>query len=285
MGGEFEGESVKTLREIANVLEKRVICDEGGDSGKKACGGGDEGFGDARSDGAKAGGAGSAEAGEGVNDAPNGAEKTDERGDAGGGGEPGHAFFYAANFLGGSELHADGDGLEGLKFWRRRIAGAGELGLELAITGGVDVGERGAGGDDALGIGDALGGAKDFEELVALALNASEETHFLEDERPGDQREEKEDSQNGARDPAGLRQNVEDVADEDGREQKNNISPSTKVNLCWQFQRNTRGRGKQRRKEEERKQRGNEVGRERKSRTLNGEGGAPAGEAKSEIGK
>jgi hypothetical protein len=232
LGGELEGEGVETLGEIANVLQKIVVGDEGGDGGEKASGRGDESFRDAGSDGAEAGGTCSAEAGEGVNDAPDGAEEADEGSDAGGGGEPGHAFLNATDFVGGSELHADGDGLQGFEFGRRRIAGAGELGLEFAIAGGVDVGERRAGGDDALRIGNALGGAEDFEELVALAPDASEEPRFLEDERPGDQGEEKQDAQDGARDPAGLRKNVEDVADDDDRKQKNNVGPSEKVKFC-----------------------------------------------------
>jgi hypothetical protein len=77
----------------------------------------------------------------GVDDAPDGAEEADERRDAGGGREPGHAFFGAANFFGGGELHANGDGLHGFEFNGRRVAGAGDLGLEFTIAGGVDVGE------------------------------------------------------------------------------------------------------------------------------------------------
>jgi len=185
LGGELEGEGVETLCQIANVLEEIVVGDEGGDGGEEARGSGDESFGDAGCDGAKAGGTGAAEAGESVNDAPDGAEEADERGDAGSGGKPRHALFDAADFVGGSELHADGDGLEGLEFRRRRV-GAGELGLKFAIAGGVNVGEGRADRDDALGIRACFGGAEDFEELVALAGDAAEETELLENERPGD---------------------------------------------------------------------------------------------------
>jgi hypothetical protein len=73
-------------------------------------------------------------------------------------------------------LHADGDRLKRFEFGGRGIAGTSELGLEFAIAGSVDVGEGRAGRDESLRIGDALGGAKDFEELVALATDASEET-------------------------------------------------------------------------------------------------------------
>ena len=52
----------------------------------------------------------------------------------------------------------------------------GELGLEFAIAGSVDIGERRTGRDESLGIGDALGGAENFEELVAFAADAAEES-------------------------------------------------------------------------------------------------------------
>jgi hypothetical protein len=223
LGGEFEGEGVEALGEVADVLEKIVVGDEGGDGGEEAGGGGDEGFGDAGRDGAQAGGAGSAEAGEGVDDAPDGAEEADEGSDAGGGGEPGHSFFGAANFLGSGELHADGDGLHGFEFDGRGIAGAGDLGLEFAIAGGVDVGEGRAGGDESLRIGDALGGAEDFEELIALPANAAEHTGLLENQRPGNERGEKQNAEDAASDPAGLLENIEDAADENDVQQKKNV--------------------------------------------------------------
>lgn len=187
LGGELEGEGVETLGQIANVLEEMVVSDQGGDGGEKAGGGGDECFGDAGSDGAKAGSARGAEAGEGVDDAPDGAEEADEGSDASGGGEPGHAFFDAANFFGGGELHGDGDGPEALYLLRSGIAGAGDLRLKFTITGGVDVGERRTRGDEALRIGNAFGGAEDFQELVAFAADAPEDAEFLENERPGDE--------------------------------------------------------------------------------------------------
>jgi len=76
--------------------------------------------------------------------------------------------------------------LHGFEFGGRGIAGAGDLGLEFAIAGGVDVGEGRAGGDESLRVGDAFCGAEDFQELIALAANAAEEAALLEDECPGD---------------------------------------------------------------------------------------------------
>ena len=86
MGGEFESEGVEALGQVADVLEEIVVGDQGGDGGEESGGGGDEGLCDAGCYGAEAGGARSAEAGEGVDDAPDGAEEADERRDAGGGG-------------------------------------------------------------------------------------------------------------------------------------------------------------------------------------------------------
>ena len=127
MGGKFVGESVEAIGQVTNILEEIVVGDESRDSGEESRCGGDKSFGDTRSDGAKAGGAGGAEPGEGVNDAPNGAEKADEGSNASGGGEPGHTFFDAADFVSGCQLHADSDGLERFNFLRGRVAGAGHL--------------------------------------------------------------------------------------------------------------------------------------------------------------
>src|SRR5271169_3999927 len=91
--GEFVGESVQALSQFANILEKIVVSDEGGDRREEARCGGDKCFGDAGSNGAEAGGTGSAEAREGVNDAPNRTKKTDERSDASCGSQPRHALF------------------------------------------------------------------------------------------------------------------------------------------------------------------------------------------------
>ena len=137
---------------------------------------------------------------------------------------PHEAFVVdAAYFFGRLQLHADGDGLHGFELGGRGIAGAGDLGLELAIAGGVDVGEGRTGGDESLRIGDAFCGAEDFEELIALAANAAEHAGLLENQRPGDKRGEEQNAQHTASDQAGLRKNVKDVADEKGVQEKKNV--------------------------------------------------------------
>ena len=238
--GEFQGEVVQSLRQIANVLQEVVIGNKGGDGGEEPGGRGDKGFGDAGSNRAEASSPGRAEARESVNDAPNGAKEADEGSDPGGGGQPGHSFFDAANFFTRSELHGDRDGLEALQLLRRGIAGAGNLRLQFAVAGRVHVGKRRPRGDEALRIGHTLGGAEESEELAAFAADASKNAEFLENERPGNQREEEKHQEDGASDPAGLRKNVENVADEDGGEQRNGVSPSRKLDFYRQMQRNTR---------------------------------------------
>ena len=217
LGGELNREGIEALGKVTNILEEVVVGDERGDGGEEARGCGDKGLSDAGSDSAKAGGAGSAEAREGVDDAPNGAEEADEGSDAGGGGEPSHALFDAADFVGCGQLHADSDGLKRFDFGMRIVAFAGDLGLKFPIARSVDVGEGRASGDDALRIGNTACGAKDLEELVRLPTDAAKDAEFLEDERPGDEREEEQDGENGTRYPAGLLENFKDVADENGR--------------------------------------------------------------------
>ncbi len=231
LGGKFKGKGVEALGQVANVLEEIVVGDERGDGGEESSSGGDEGLGDTGSNGAETGGAGGAQSGEGVNDTPNGPKETDERSDPSGGGEPGHALFHAANFLGGSELHGDGDRLHGLEFLRRRVSSAGELALEFAIAGGIDGGERRTRGDESLGIGDAFRGAEDFQELIAFAADAAEEAGLLEDQSPGDERENEKKGEDEAGNPAGLRENFKDVADKECGEQRNDVNPSRKAEI------------------------------------------------------
>jgi len=216
LGGEFESERVEALGKIADVLKEMIVGDQRGDGGEEAGGGGDQSFSDTGRDGAKAGGTSRAEAGESVNDAPHGTEETDKRSDAGGGGEPGHALFDATYFVGGSELHADGDGLKRFDFRVRIVAFTGNLGLEFAIAGGVNVGEGRASGDDALRIGNPFGSAEDSQELIGLTANAAEDAEFLKDERPRDQREKEKEQEDCAGHEASLLEDVKDVADHSG---------------------------------------------------------------------
>jgi hypothetical protein len=96
--------------------------------------------------------------------------------------------------------------------------------LQFAVASGIDVGKWGAGGDESLRIGDAFGGAKDSEELVALASDPSEKAKLLKDKRPRDEREEQKKAKNAASDPSGLLNDVKDVTDVERGQQENNVS-------------------------------------------------------------
>lgn len=219
---DFHGEVVQSLRQVANILQELIVEDDSGNGGGQTRGGCYQSFGNPRRDGTKARGSGAAEAREGVNDAPHGAEKTDEWGDRTGGGKPGHALFDAANFFRGGELHADSNGLQALQFRRMRVRGyAADLGLEFTITCCIHGRKRRAGGCQGLGIGDSASGTKNPEKLIALAANAAESAKLLKNHRPGNQREEKKKQKNAAGNPAGLRENVSDIGQKNGGEQKN----------------------------------------------------------------
>ena len=232
LGGDFERKRVETLTEIANLLQKLVVENNGWNGGEKSGGGGDKGFGDARRDRAKAGGACIAETGEGVDDAPNGAEKADEGCDGAGGGEPGHALFDATNFVGGGELHADLHGVKAFELAGRMGIAGRKLALEFAKTGGVDGGEGRAGGRKGLRVGDTTGGAEDAEELVAFATDAAEETGFLQDHGPGNDGKNGEQKQNAAGNQSCLRQDAEEIGSEQRAKYKNSVYPSVKQKFC-----------------------------------------------------
>src|SRR6266436_7230982 len=212
LGGHFQCECVKALSQIFYVLQELIVENHRGDSRRQAGGGGEQRFGDAGGDGAEAGSAGVAEAGESVNDAPDGAEQADERSDGAGGGQPGHAFFHAADFFGGGHLHVGGNRLETLEFWRMRIGGlAADLALQFAKAGGVDGGKRRTRGGQRLRIGNTARGAEDAKELIALAADAAEQAELLQDHGPGDDGEKKKQYEHAAGDPASVGENAAEV--------------------------------------------------------------------------
>src|SRR6267143_2392852 len=231
--GNFQRERVQSLPEIANILQKLIIENDGRDRRGKAGGGGHQGFRDAGSNRPKAGGAGAAQAGEGVNDAPDGSEEADEGSYGASGSQPGHAFFDAADFVGGSQLHADRHSLQTFQLGGMRISGAApDLALQLAIACRVDRGKRRARGSQRLRIRHATSGAENAEKLVALPANTAEEPELLENHRPGNDGKHQEKRQNSARDPAGLFENLKEIGGKNRCEQKNDVPLSeNKISL------------------------------------------------------
>src|SRR6266850_8084613 len=185
---DFQSKGVQPLGEVANFLQKMVVEDHRWDGSEKTRGGGDQRLGDARSDGAQTGGAGAAQAGKRVDDAPHGSEQTDKGGHRTGCRQPGHAFFDAADFVGGSELHADGDGLQALQLGGMRVAcRAADLALQLAIARRIDRRKRRASRCQSLRVRYPPRGAKNAQELVALAADAAKQAKFLENHGPRDE--------------------------------------------------------------------------------------------------
>jgi hypothetical protein len=95
--------------------------------------------------------------------------------------------------------------------------------LQFAVASGVNIGEGGAGGDEPLWVCNALGGAEDFQELIALPIDAPEQAGLLENKRPGDERGEEKNAEYAACDPAGLRNDIKNVANENGVQEKKNV--------------------------------------------------------------
>src|SRR6266566_4935944 len=237
----FQRKRVQALSKIANVLQKMVIENDGGNRGKQAGGSGHERLSDAGSDGTKAGSARAAEAGKGINDAPNGSEETDERRYRARGGKPGHSLFHAADFFGGSKLHIDGHGLQTLEFWGMRIAGdAPDLALQFAIARGIDVGERRSDGHERLRIGDAPGGAENAQELVAFPPDAAEHPQLLQNHGPGNNGKEKQKQENDTRNQTGLLENLKEISDKNRSEQKNDVPLSGNEIFSGRSKRSTR---------------------------------------------
>ena len=231
--GDFQRERVQSLPEIANILQELIVENDGRDCSSEAGGGGQQGFRNAGSNRPEAGGTGAAQAGEGVNDSPDGSEQANERRYRAGGSEPGHAFFHAANFIGGCQLHANRYSLQAFELGRMRITGAAaDLALQFAIAGRIDGGERGARGSQRLRVRNASRGAENAKKLVALPANAAEDSQFLENHRPGNNGKHQEKRQNSARDPARLLENLEEIGDKYRCEQKNDVPLSeNKISL------------------------------------------------------
>ena len=231
--GNFQRERVQSLPEITNILQKLIVENDGRDRRREAGGGGHQGFRDAGSNRTKAGGTGAAQAGEGVDDAPHRSKETDEGRHGAGGGQPGHAFFDAANFVGGGQLHANRYSLQAFELGRMRITGAAaDLALQFAIACGVDRGKRRARGSQRLRVRNASRGAENAKKLVALPADATEDTQFLKNHRPGNNGKHQEKRQNSTRDPAGLFENLEEISGKNRCEQKNDVPLSeNKISL------------------------------------------------------
>jgi hypothetical protein len=76
-----------------------------------------------------------------------------------------------------------------------------------------------------LRISDTARGAENTEELVALTPNATEHAELLKNHSPGNNGEEKKQSQNTARDPSCVPQDASEINPKKTSKQKNTSSP------------------------------------------------------------
>jgi hypothetical protein len=106
-------ESVELMGDGADGRDHEVVGEHGGNGDQEANHRRDEGPGDARSHGGQARGVGPGDAGEGFHDAPDRAQKADERTSRHGGRENNHSFLEGESGGGGLLFEAGFNGLEG----------------------------------------------------------------------------------------------------------------------------------------------------------------------------
>jgi hypothetical protein len=82
-----------------------------------------------------------------------------------------------------------------------------------------------------LGIGNALCGTKDTKELVTLTAKAAEKAEFLQDHRPGNDRENPEQEQNATGHRTSLCKDVTEIGNKNRRGQKNDATPQLEINF------------------------------------------------------
>src|SRR5580704_8543839 len=102
----LKGEVVAASGKYANRIADQVVRNHGRDSGGESGSSGDESFGDARGHSTKSSAPGSPEAVESVDDAPNGTEQPDERGNGSSDGKPRNVTLEPCDFFGGADLHS-----------------------------------------------------------------------------------------------------------------------------------------------------------------------------------
>jgi hypothetical protein len=146
---------------------------------------------------------------EGVDDAHDGAEETDEGADLRDGGEPGHAGFHEREgFAGGGH----GGALEGLRVGRSSAAAA--LALVLVVNFVEDGDERsglelvGDGSDFA----EAAGLAEGAQEAAILGLGCFEGTPLGDHDGPGTDAHDEQNAEDGERGGAAVVQHLDERA-------------------------------------------------------------------------
>src|SRR5512141_770311 len=110
---EFGREAVDPGLNHPDAVQEVVVGDDGRDGRGQPRRGGNEGFGDAGGHGGQRGVSRGRDSGEGVHDPPHGAEQTDERRGAAGGGEEGKEILHAPHLLMACLVHRAVDVFDG----------------------------------------------------------------------------------------------------------------------------------------------------------------------------
>src|SRR5712692_6085178 len=217
---ELEHEAVHLRRPALAAVDEEVIGHDRRNGRAEARRRGDQGLGNARGDHGEIGGALLADVVEGAHDADDGAEETDEGRGARRGGKKGQIALHASHFRVAHPSHRPMDGIQRLArqplalFERRihRLHAAVDAG-QLMAGRRVERGQRAP--PEALRgrveQREAAALAKGLREGPRLALDGAELPELLDDERPADDREEEQDSEDEAREGTGREYRVEDA--------------------------------------------------------------------------
>jgi hypothetical protein len=112
--------------------------------------------------------------------------------------------------------------------------------LKFAVTRCVNRCKRGSRCGETLRIGDTTRGTEDAQKIIAFAPHTTEESELLKNHAPRDDRKQKKNRKDGARNPASILENVSEVDENDCREQKNDDFPQCAENFYDFKNRSTR---------------------------------------------
>src|SRR5262249_49710035 len=205
----FQRKRIHPLRQVANISQKLVVENYRWNRGKEPRRRRHKRFRNTRRNSAQGSRPCAAEPGKRVNNSPNRPKQSDERCHRARRRKPRHSFFHAPPFFRRCKLHAHRPRLQALQSWRGFPRARTHLALQFPKAGGVDVRKRRSRLRKRLRIRHAFRRAKNSQKLVALPLNPPKDAQFLQNHRPGNQREKKQKREYSAGYPARLFKNIQ----------------------------------------------------------------------------
>ena len=205
----LQGEVVVARGHFANGANDEVVSDHRRDRGSQAGGGGNQRFGNSRSDRAQSRGASRAQSVEGVDDSPDGSEQSDKRRDRAGNRQPRHVAFEAGDLLRRCDLHGALNGHQVVDAPRRS-----HLAFELPDCAVKHRHQRA--GPELFGnrgnVLHALRLAEGADKASALLARAPDQPPLGKNHRPGEHAEREEEQKHGLGDRTGLKDEINDFA-------------------------------------------------------------------------